>query len=188
MLHLSTLQCQALEKAMPVRWQPNLALVHAPAGAWRSWLQERGSLTQRLQQQARSSFHVELLQQRLVHLRTQELAQLGWSRQPVLVRQVLLHVDQQPWVYARSLLPLVTSAPLYRRVRHLGNQALGQLLFSSADLQRGTFSYCAPHQLAFPSLWGRQSVFYQQQACVLVAEHFLPPMARALNLASHSLV
>ncbi|WP_416885927.1 chorismate--pyruvate lyase family protein [Marinospirillum sp.] len=182
---LNASQLQALHLASAPRWQPAVHLTGAPAGAWRSWLQESGSLTRRLQGQAQVSFQVEVLDQGVRPIHQVERQWLQVTHNHIWVRQVLLKVDDQPWVFARSLLPLDTRGNLLRRLTGVGQQALGQLLFSQPDIQRGELRFCAPDQLPFSSLWGRASCFYSGPLRLLVAEHYLPPMAEALQLPTH---
>lgn len=173
---------QQLHLATPSRWHPAAVLTAAPSGDWRSWLQERGSLTRRLQACARQDFQVRVLQEGVAPVHPAEAALLGGVHRRIWVRQVLLEVDGQPWVFARSLLPLDERSGLLRPVLQVGNRALGQLLFSNPQVRRGPLVFCAPDQLPFPSLWGRASCFHGQQLQLLVAEHFLPAMAATLNL------
>jgi len=163
-------------------WQKAAFLTGAPSGSWRSWLKEEGSLTRRLQNQAQSSFQVRILNQGILPLQETEKQRLAIYHQRVWVRQVLLEVDGQPWVFARSLLPLDQPGSLQRRLTQVGKQALGQLLFANPHIQRGELQFCAPNQLPFPSLWGRASCFYTDSLRLLVAEHYLPAMAKRLSL------
>lgn len=163
-------------------WHQAAHLTGTPAGQWRSWLKEEGSLTRRLQSQAQSSFRVRILNQGVLPIQETERQWLAVAHQRVWVRQVLLEVDDQPWVFARSLLPLDSRGSLLRRLTQLGNQALGQLLFANPRIHRGELRFCAPGQLPFPSLWGRASCFHSSSLRLLVAEHYLPAMATRLKL------
>ncbi|SFC26995.1 chorismate lyase [Marinospirillum celere] len=165
-------------------WQPAAFLTGAPSGSWRSWLQETGSLTRRLQHQATGSFRVRVLSQGVAPIQESERQWLQVRQQRVWVRQVLLEVDEQPWVFARSLLPLDSRGSLLRRLTHLGDQALGHLLFASPQVRRGQLNFCAPGQLPLDSLWGRASCFYASSLKLLVAEHYLPAMAERLQLTT----
>lgn len=178
---------QRLHRCPAPRWHQAVHLTGAPSGSWRSWLQEEGSLTRRLQNQARSSFQVRILSQGILPLQPTEKQQLAIAHQRVWVRQVLLEVDGQPWVFARSLLPLDQHGSLQRRLRQLGRQALGQLLFANPHIHRGPLEFCAPNQLPFPSLWGRASCFAADGLRLRVAEHYLPAMAQQLNLPTRGI-
>lgn len=163
-------------------WQRSLQLAAAPSGDWRSWLNEPGSLTLRLQSHASQSFSVRILSEGVQPISREERSLLNTRTPRIWVRQVLLEVDGEPWVFARSLLPLNKQGQLIHRLTHLGNQPLGHLLFKDPTIQRGDFLFCRPHRLPFASLWGRASCFESEDLRLLVAEHFLPPMAQKLGL------
>lgn len=167
-------------------WLPAPVLAGVPAGAWRSWLQEKGSLTARLKRHATRRFAVRVLQDQLRQVPLLE-RQLAAQPHPLMrVREVLLLVDDEPWVFARSLLPRNLRGNLQPRLSQLGNQALGQVLFGHLGMQRGPLFFCRAGQLPFASLWGRASRFQQGSQKLLVTEHFLPVMAERLGLAVES--
>mgnify|MGYP001944787497 CR=1 FL=1 len=176
------IQQQPPETAL-INWLPSAHLTGAPAGAWRSWLQEKGSLTLRLKSHAKQGFQVRVLSEEVTSAQVNEQQLLGSLKPRAWVRQVLLEVDGEPWVFARSVLPLDARGILRRRLTQVGNNALGHVLFSDPLIKRGSFVFCAPNQLSTPSLWGRASCFYGQNLRLLVAEHFLHPMAKQLALS-----
>ncbi|WP_114416985.1 chorismate--pyruvate lyase family protein [Marinospirillum perlucidum] len=178
---------RALDSWPAPAWQPAAFLAAAPSGDWRSWLQEEGSLTRRLQQQAHTSFRVRVLNEGLLPINQHEAAWLASQHRRIWVRQVLLEVDGEPWVFARSLLPLDSRGSLLRRLKNTGNKALGHLLFTHPHIQRGPLHFCAPGQLPFASYWGRASCFNKASLRLLVAEHFLPAMQARLQLPTRGI-
>ena len=172
-----------LPETTAVNWLPCAHLTGAPAGVWRSWLKEKGSLTLRLKSHAQLNFKVRVLSEEVTRAHPEERILLGCLPQRFWVRQVFLEVDGKPWVFARSVLPLDTRGVLHSRFTQVGNKALGQVLFSDPLIRRGSFVFCAPNQLSLPSLWGRASCFYSHNLRLLVAEHFLHPMAKQLLLS-----
>ncbi len=173
-----------LPSTAAVNWLPSVHLTGAPAGAWRSWLQEKGSLTLRLKSHAQQSFQVRVLSEKVVKIQANERALLGGLQQQAWVRQVFLEVDGKPWVFARSVLPLDARGRLQRCLMQVGNNALGHILFSNPLIKRGPLVFCLPNQLpSLPSLWGRASCFSGPNLRLLVAEHFLHPMAEQLFLS-----
>ena len=158
------------------------------------WLLDEGSLTQRLQCCGGGQFSVLLLSQRwarpspdereIMQMRDREVAQ---------VRQTLLRVNGQPWVFARSIIPRESLRGVNRRLCHLGNRSLGSWLFQAPDLRRSHFqvAHIDPHSKLVPgelqqgaSLWGRRSRFEVGSAALLVSEVFLPafrPWPRTLS-------
>lgn len=157
------------------------------------WLQDKGSLTERLRQCCQH-FRVQLLNTAQVKLTTEQTAWLGVER--AYCREVLLLCDEQPWVYASSLYsPAALSA--VPALGGLGERALGELLFEHPLLTRSEFEFAqltAPHwqqlvqehtQLdgqqpavqagsAVNLPWARRSLLATPQAGVLVSELFLP--------------
>lgn len=156
---------------------------------WRRWLLDRGSLTQHLMAASRGAFRVDILQQRLMRPQLSEQTVLNMpDRGLALVREVLLYGNDQPWVFARSVLPMSSLTGRQRRLRKLDNRPLGALLFADPSMRRGAMQISRiktgqmplsgdfePNILpAEASLWGRRSVFYLDQKPLLVSEVFLP--------------
>lgn len=163
-------------------WQPHPQLVDAPSGDWRDWLTARGSLTKKLSQAAQAPITVQVLSQGIGQISRVEAQWLQQPHRRISIRHVMLCVDGEPWVFARSLLPLSQRHPLYRAWQGLGRQALGHVLFNLPGVTRGALYHCRPAQLPLKTLWGRASCFSYQGAPLLVCEHFLPAMARCLDL------
>lgn len=150
----------------------------------RRWLLDEGSLTKRLVA-ASAHFHVRVLDQHFARPRAHErrLLQLP-ERQQCLVREVILHCDQRPVVFARSLLPLDTLNGPLRYLRKLGSLPLGALLFANPGLRREEFEIAHAAASAFDvpqltgthdePLWGRRSLFRLRGKQLLVGEIFLP--------------
>lgn len=151
----------------------------------RNWLLDRGSLTERLIHASHGQFRVEVLHQRMALPHLSECRALGMPcRQRALVREVILYGQGEPWVYARSIIPVTTLTGRLRSLRKLDNRPLGALLFNDVSMQRGPIDITCTHTdtLKLPTLpedfqgrvWGRRSVFYLDQKPLLVSEMFLP--------------
>lgn len=150
----------------------------------RRWLLDEGSLTKRLVA-ASAHFHVCVLGQHFARPHQNEARLLHLpARQQCLIREVILHCDQRPVVFARSLMPLATLNGPFRYLRKLGSLPLGALLFADPGLKREEFeiafdtagSFDVPAQLgpADQILWGRRSQFLIKGNQLLVGEIFLP--------------
>lgn len=166
-------------------WAPvsrciNSALDHQS----RNWLLDEGSLTKRLVQ-ASNSFHVQVLAQYWGTPHLSESKRLHTpNRQHSLIREVILHCDNTPVVFARSILPLSILNGPFRYLRKLGNVPLGALLYANSSLHRQEFDiayapaehFHTPEFLALDgqTLWGRRSQFCLGNKSLLVAEIFLP--------------
>ncbi|MBQ0720629.1 MAG: chorismate lyase [Gammaproteobacteria bacterium] len=157
---------------------------------WRHWLLDRGSLTQRLLAASAGQFRVRVLSQTIAKPRRTEAQALGIPSQHLaVVREVVLYGNDQPWVYARSILPLSSLTGRLARLRKLDERPLGAILFADPSMRRGKLELARvlPARVALPPqlgifdtpLWGRRSVFYIADKPLLVSEIFLPTFSPA---------
>ncbi|ALM54378.1 chorismate--pyruvate lyase family protein [Halomonas huangheensis] len=166
------------------RWQPLATARPKMSQSWWQWISSRDSLTQRLVQAAgERRFNVRLLDERSGQPYHDEAAALGlMDGRRAWLREVALCVDDQPWVVARSVAPLVPrrSAPF----AGLGETSLGSWLFRQPDLERGPIEVSqSPRPIHGESgIWQRRSVFRHDGWALLVQEAFLPQMCRDLSL------
>lgn len=169
---------------MVPNWQEPAQRIH---GNLSSWLLDPGSLTAKLKGLSQS-FHVELLFQREQACQPHEMDFLDINpNTPTLVREVLLHCDQTPWVYARSVIPLTALSAADQTLAKMGTNPLGEQLFTRAGIQPGRIQVASfgpqtrPGQLntryfqTKETLWGRRRLFHLQQGAISVAEVFLSP-------------
>ena len=119
-------------------------------------------------------------------------------RQQCLIREVLLQCNGQPWVYARSVIPVSSLRGPIRHLRHLDTRPLGQLLFNTPNMRRSPFqiTQLSAQQLIHElnqnfggpamtqlkpqrllpendTLWGRRSRFTIYNKPLIVSEIFL---------------
>ncbi|WP_437354489.1 chorismate--pyruvate lyase family protein [Marinobacter adhaerens] len=149
--------------------------VHGPA---RYWLQVEGSFTRALQKQCSRSFHVEVRREGFATPTKEEARRLNIPhRQYAWIREVSLCGDNQPWVLARTVIPLRCLEGEGRRLLHLGNRPLGAYLFTSPHWQRGPLEtgLCKPVIPAQPEL-ARRSLFSGHNSSLLVGEYLLPAL------------
>lgn len=160
-----------------VRWLP-------PAQRWRqpppvrlrSWLDETGSLTARLQRLSGGRLRVRVLVEGWQRPWREERQTLRLPhRELAWVREVQLVVDGTPWVQARSILPRATLTGMGRRLTRLGDRSLGGLLFRDPALRRGEIA-TSLLPLGRQAVWARRSVLHLHGRPVLVAEAFLPAL------------
>jgi chorismate--pyruvate lyase len=159
----------------------------------KNWLLDTGSLTERLQSHCRE-FRVELLGQRQEAVTLEECNHLGLSnvsycQQDWQVREVVLWGGNEPWVFARSIIPQSLCESDFA---NWGNKPLGQLIFNDDRFKRSPFQItCLSEPLNFLAnfslsvsnpLWGRRSVFCYQQHKMMVAEIFLPSSPAYRNM------
>ena len=172
-------------------WQPLPRRARRPGKPMQEWLLDRGSLTSRLIAASKGEFHVEVVRQLFGVPRLDERQALGMKRPALaLIREVILFGQSEPWVFARSLLPLSSLTGTLRHLRKQGNRPLGAFLFSQPHLARSAIAvaeisrdhgYVPNNLVGDRLLWGRRSVFYLQQKPLLVSEVFLPAFAARLD-------
>ncbi len=164
-----------------LHWRP-LAQLSPPAQVNR-WLHDTGSLTRRLQ--AIGQFRVRPQSQRIATPRAEEAWLLGLPcRQRALIREVLLTVDDEPVVFARSVLPLAALARQNRVLGHMARRSLGAELFKApAALREQVWGarIQLPASIAAQPCWGRQSRFRKRGKALLVSEIFLPALWQRLG-------
>lgn len=162
----------------------------------RRWLSAPGSLTARLR--AHGPVTVRVTQQGHGRLWPQEQAALGCRHGHV--REVVLHINGQPAVWARSTAPVRSVKGPWRAIKGLGTRPLAELLFAQRDVRRGPltgerFVHHSPqrHHLArqwrqltqaaeaeTPG-WSRRSVFWRRGHPLQVLESFAPWVTRLLT-------
>jgi chorismate--pyruvate lyase len=170
-------------------WRSHAMLMgHEVSAGIAPWLFEQGSLTRRILLHCTKKFRVEVLSQKWQRPMLNEALRLGARpEQHALVREVLLYCGDEPWVFARSVLPRKTLTGPRRFLGKLGNRPLGEILFSDptikrddleiAEIKKGQRMYsCATKCLSNPPdfVWGRRSIFYMHKKPLLVNEVFLP--------------
>lgn len=181
------------------RGQPLEPTLPQPPESMLPWLEYPGSLTAALKQQSGGDFRVQVLFQGWQLPLAEECLTLKLHEHSrALVREVLLYGRGQPWVYARSVLPMRSLQGKSRNLRSLDDRPLGELLFSEPGIRRGDIQFnrlrrnpkiqleplCSENENA----WGRRSTFWLRGKPLLVAETFLssfqpetPPMAAAVT-------
>jgi chorismate lyase len=155
-------------------------------GPLRRWLSATGSLSARLASTG-DVFSVQVLRQGRMPLQMDEATALGVAgvRQGY-VREVLLKVDGQTLVFARSVTTHAHSLGAWRSVRGLGTRPLADVLFKRSGITRQALQYqrfkpgtALPRQVqqlcpgAARSLPARRSVFLRQREPLLVMEVFV---------------
>lgn len=153
-----------------------------------TWLFDSSSLTERLISACSGSFSVQVLNQGWAHAMLNEAKTLNMRMtRRALVREVHLLCDEQPWVFARTIIPPHTMRGKRRRLAKLGQKPLGAVLFADKSMQRSEMEIAcikpgqqlyalATHHLeaADQPIWGRRSVFYLNRHPLMVSEIFLP--------------
>ena len=127
------------------------------------WIRDDQSLTQKLKKRY-PDFRVEVHKQDELEIYNHEINQLG-NEENFIVREVSLYGDNQPVVFARSVIPKNTKTDLIMKI---GNKPLGEILFTDPNILR------EPIEITFQNnIWGRRSVFVMNDSRILVSEFFL---------------
>jgi chorismate--pyruvate lyase len=169
---------------------PNIEAGYAP------WLHDHGSLTRRIQQRC-SQFSVRNVCDRLMTAAHDENELLGHPpRQKIYTREVFLLADNQPVVFAHSVVAPHHLRGAWQALQHLGNRPLAALLFAHPLVQRAPLHYrtLKPSHPLYrratimldtppPKLWARRSLFTLHDAPLLVTEVFLPKILLLINPA-----
>jgi len=173
-------------------WE-RLRHAQVPGGIY-PWLKDRASLTARIKSACRcGGFRVRVVRQgwgrplyseaALLEMRLGEIA---------IVREVELLCGGLPWVFARTLIPASSLRGPARRLAHLGDKPLGEVLFSDQRTRRGVTQVARllPRHRLFvaatgqlekppPEIWGRRSIFSLSSKPLLVNEIFLPDIPKS---------
>lgn len=167
-----------IHASFDARWYHlrRLSALHAPYH-WQRWLTDRGSLTQHLMNASQGHFSVEVIAQGWGRPNRSEAQILGMPpRQLALIREVHLLGNQEPWVYARSIIPATTLTGRERQLHHVGNRSLGSVLFNDRTMRRGPLEVSRFDITSEQTLWARRSQFYLSGKPLLVCEVFLPAL------------
>jgi chorismate lyase len=164
------------------------------SGAYRKWLVDTGSLTARLQQRY-GKFAVKPVAVKYAKPIQDEAALLHLpAYKAALIREVLLIGNNQPVVFAHSVLPRASLRGTWNGLGRLGNKPLGASLFANPQVKRtplrykklspqhALYQHAVQHLNHKPAyLWARRSIFSLNCANILVTEVFLPQLLQKLD-------
>ncbi len=162
-------------------------------GVFRSVFFDPESMTELLRELSDPNMQVEVLQHAYSLPRRDEAELLKVHNEPGLVREVLLHCQNQPWIYARSFFPRSLVKAHGNHFARLGTRPLGELLFGNPEVVRSEFSVAKlrPGHLEYHDavaylpekpriLWARRSTFHLPAGKLVLTEVFLPAMLAGL--------
>jgi chorismate--pyruvate lyase len=151
------------------------------------WLFDASSLTARMIELCGEDFSVRVISQHWQKLNAEEASAMSLKHvRSALVRQVLLCCGDQPLVYARTVIPVITAQGAQRRYANMGSRPLGAMLFADRTMRREEVQVAilpASHEInqfsnADEPVWGRRSVFRVAGKPLLVSEYFLPDLIK----------
>ncbi len=173
----------------PVIWKKTREVDEA---AWteheRAWLTDEGSLTQRLRAVTHGKIEHRIFQEGLDIPENNECQFLNIpERTETYVREIDWWHASKLWVAARVIIPKETARGHDHPLRTIGKRSLGDILFANPNVDRGDFEFAqltrahvlfhraelyVPKSLSF--IWARRSLFYFDEAPLLICEIFLP--------------
>jgi chorismate--pyruvate lyase len=171
------------QKPYPCIWRSyKRPMCHTIPRHWQAWLQDKGSLTQRLIHASGGHFSVRVVSNRWgIPSQSEAEALMLKPRQKAIIREVELLCHNQVWVCARSIIPHSTLRGRLRQFKNIGTKPLGALLFKHPNMIRGALEVTSLQQVnSHQQHWARRSVFYLDGKGILVTEVFMPPMASVL--------
>ena len=155
-----------------------------------AWLKDPASLTRRVTDACDGRFRVRVRFQgwgKALNSETR-LLQLG-LREICLIREVELLCNDEPQVFARTLMPVSSLTGAARQLAQLRNKPLGKVLFANSHTRRKqvqiarflpqhkSFRSAVSHLREMPEeLWGRRTLFLYAGKPILVNEVFLPTL------------
>ena len=116
----------------------------------KSWLLEQGPITKRIKSIA--EFRLELIQDELSDATDDEILFLKIDSEEIRIREVILYGNENPIVFARTIIPNTTIEKGIRELGKIGNKPLGDILF-----EKDIFS---KEDIVFASFKDKESLFW----------------------------
>lgn len=116
----------------------------------KSWLLEQGPITKRIKSIA--EFRLELIQDELSDATDDEILFLKIDSEEIRIREVILYGNENPIVFARTIIPDTTIEKGLKELGKIGNKPLGDILF-----EKDIFS---KEDIVFASFKDKESLFW----------------------------
>ncbi|MGG4774713.1 chorismate lyase [Alcaligenaceae bacterium 429] len=164
-------------------WTSQLPSDLAPLPAF--WLDKPGALTASLRNLGQLTLAVQA--ERATTLHEEESWMLDQPQ--AWVREIVMSLDEQPMVCARSFCTVAASDDQWGSIKNLGTKPLADILYNDPEVSRSNFCYrlntetdsaLAPlaqhtfHTQALQPLYARCSRFMRQNQALIVIECFHP--------------
>ena len=143
----------------------------------KTWLYASGSLTQQLTDLAKGHFQVKPTQEYFQRLNFSDAIWMQMPHQHTSwVREsYLFGCEEQPWVKAKSIFPILSLHGRARLFKHIGVRPIGKFLFQRTNPQ------CDRRVILLEEGWTRQSCYTWHGCKFIVQETFLPAFLDYLN-------
>jgi chorismate--pyruvate lyase len=136
----------------------------------KSWLQEVGPITKRIK--SNKEFKLELIQDELDIVKASEREFLKTNSNDIRVREVILYANQDPFVFARTIIPTSTIQKGLSDLGKIGNKPLGDILFEKEIFSK-EIVLCSSFKRKNKIFWGRISKYTVKGYPFSVMEVFL---------------
>lgn len=132
-------------------WNTYEAIEHELTNAEiKSWLLEQGPITKRIKSIA--EFRLELIQDEFSDATDDEILFLKIDSEEIRIREVILFGNENPMVFARTIIPDTTIEKGLKELGKIGNKPLGDILF-----EKDIFS---KEDIVFASFKDKESLFW----------------------------
>jgi len=135
------------------------------------WLLEEGSITQRIS--ANSDFRLEVIKDELGFVKLEEYRAIQVFPQPIRIREVRLYGNEKPIVYAKSIIPFLTSRYGYPDLGTIGGKPLGELIFQSELFINNGIHFAQFKISEREAIWGRRTNYLVNKHPFSIMELFL---------------
>tara|TARA_B100000927_G_scaffold52961_1_gene39909 strand:+ start:1434 stop:1919 length:486 start_codon:yes stop_codon:yes gene_type:complete len=136
----------------------------------KSWLLEKGPITNRIK--SKHNFELKLLRDSVGKVKKSDKSFLDSIDGEIRIREVVLFADENPKVFARSLIPESTIKNGLKKLGELNTKPLGDILFERDIFQKDeiVFSIFSDDKNKY---WGRKIKYYVKSYPLSVMEVFL---------------
>ena len=136
----------------------------------KSWLLEEGPITKRIE--SNEKFELKLLRDDLGNVNKLDRSFLGHLNGDMKIREVILYGNQNPRVYAQSIIPVETINQGLSKLGKLGTKPLGDILFEKNIFKKENTVF-AKFKDKKNIFWGRKTKYNVKNKPFSVMEVFL---------------
>ena len=151
-------------------WMPEIKSLEVQNKEIISWLTESGSITSRIK--SFSNFRLKLLRDGPGEVDTLEDDLIITNYKENNIREVVLYSDEEPFIYAKSILPLETIRLGLGALGSLKENPLGDILFSNPKIKK-KYMLFAKFESNKRIFYGRKGIYTVKGYPFSVCEIFL---------------
>ena len=151
-------------------WMPEIKSLEVQNKEIISWLNESGSITSRIK--SFSNFRLELLRDDPGEVDSVEDDLIITNFEENNIREVVLYSDEEPFIYAKSILPIETIKLGLGALGNLKENPLGDILFSNPEIKKKHMLF-AKFESNKRIFYGRKGIYTVKGYPFSVCEIFL---------------